>query len=110
VTLRLPHAPDSITECNCSLCRKTGFRGVYFREGEVEVQGALTPYVRADIEQPCLTQWRCSVCGVATHWTLLERWPHADSPRPERMGVNARLLDPEFAATLPVRQVDGASW
>ena len=22
--------PESVTQCNCSLCAKTGFRGVYF--------------------------------------------------------------------------------
>jgi len=110
VTLTLPQPPDEISECNCSLCAKTGFRGIYYRAGEVSVRGAVAPYVRADLDRPCLTQWRCAACGVATHWTLLDAWPYEDSPRPDRMGVNGRLLDPAFAATLPVRQVDGASW
>ena len=29
-TIRLPRTPEQVTQCNCSLCTKTGFRGVYF--------------------------------------------------------------------------------
>ncbi len=110
VTLTLPNAPESITSCNCSLCRKTGFRGIYYPEGAVAVSGALKGYVRADLEIPCMTNWHCKGCGVATHWTLLDDWPYPGQARPDRMGVNARLLDPDFAATLPIIEVDGASW
>ncbi len=109
VTLTLPHAPDEILTCNCSVCRKTGFRGVYYREGEVAVEGALDGYVRTDIETPCITMWRCRRCGILTHWTLLDEWPYDDAPRPDRMGVNANLLDPELTKELPVQHSDGAS-
>ena len=111
VSLTLPYPPDEITHCNCSVCRKTGFRGVYYPEGAVAVSGDVDGYVRADMgeEPPCLTLWHCPTCGVVTHWTLLETWPYDDVPRPDRMGVNGRLLDPDFADGLPVREVDGAS-
>jgi hypothetical protein len=109
VTLTLPHAPDQILQCNCSICCKSGFRGVYYRDGEVQVSGALDGYVRSDMEQPCITMWRCRRCGILTHWTLLEDWPHDDVPRPDRMGINARLLDAALAAGLPVQHSDGAS-
>ena len=109
VTLTLPHTPDQILQCNCSICRKSGFRGIYYREGEVAVSGALEGYVRSDMDDPCITMWRCRRCGILTHWTLLEAWPHDNFPRPDRMGVNARLLDAEYAAGLPVQHSDGAS-
>lgn len=103
VRLTLPHAPDEITHCNCSVCTKTGFRGIYYPESEVEVSGKVDGYVRSDIEA-FLTLWHCPTCGVITHWTGL------GDDRPDRMGVNGRLLDPDFAASLPIREVDGASW
>jgi len=110
VELDLPHAPEEILQCNCSICRKSGFQGVYYRGGEVAVRGAVDGYVRGDMsEPPCLTMWRCRNCGVLTHWTLLEEWPYADEPRPDRMGVNARLLDTELLAGVPVQHTDGAS-
>ena len=66
VTLTLPHAPDEILQCNCSICAKSGFRGVYYREGEVTVSGALDAYVRSDMDDPCMTMWRCRRCGILT--------------------------------------------
>lgn len=109
VELELPHAPEEILQCNCSICRKSGFQGVYYREGEVAVTGAVEGYVRSDMEQPCITMWRCRNCGILTHWTLLDKWPYDDMSRPDRMGVNARLLDPAVVDGLPVQQTDGAS-
>jgi hypothetical protein len=56
------------------------------------------------MSEPCLRNHRCRHCGVITHWTLLSDPPY------ERMGVNARLLDPKALEGIEVRQVDGASW
>jgi hypothetical protein len=104
VTIRLPRTPESITQCNCSLCRKTGFRGVYFGSEEIVITGEFDSYVRDDIKQPYLATNRCAHCGTITHWTPLADPPH------ERMGVNARLIDPTVLEGVPVQEVDGASW
>ena len=102
-TIRLPRKPESVTQCNCSLCTKTGFRGVYFRQDELEIEGEFQSYVREDLKQPYLATHRCAHCGIVTHWTPLGEPPH------ERMGVNARLFDRAFD-DLPVKEVDGRSW
>jgi hypothetical protein len=104
VTVRLPRTPESITQCNCSLCSKTGFRGVYFGAEELQVAGAFDSYVREDLKQPYLATHRCAHCGTVTHWTPLSDPPH------ERMGVNARLFDETDLADIPVKHIDGASW
>ena len=103
-TIHLPRKPDSVTECNCSLCSKTGFRGVYFRSDELVIDGDFDSYVRSDLSQAYLATHRCSCCGVATHWTPLGEPPH------ERMGVNARLIDPALLEGVTVQKVDGANW
>lgn len=103
-TIRLPRRPDYVSHCNCSLCSKTGFQGIYFGSDELEIAGEFASYVRSDIEEPCLTQWRCANCGCPTHWTPLSEPPH------ERMGVNARLVDPAVLEGVEVREVDGRSW
>ena len=103
-TVRLPRQPDSITQCNCSLCSKTGFRGVYFGSEELEIAGTFDSYIREDLKQPYLATHRCAHCGTMTHWTPLSEPPH------ERMGVNARLFDQAMLADIPVNHVDGASW
>jgi hypothetical protein len=102
--IRLPRTPESVTQCNCSLCTKTGFRGVYFPADELVIQGEFDSYVRADLKQPYLANHRCKTCGIMTHWTPLGPPPH------ERVGVNARLIDEALLEGVPVKQVDGASW
>ena len=103
-TIRLPRKPESVTHCNCSLCSKTGFRGVYFPSDELEIEGEFDSYVRDDLKQAYLANHRCAHCGIATHWTPLGEPPY------ERVGVNARLIDPAMLEGVPVQEVDRASW
>ena len=103
-TIRLPRKPDSVTQCNCSLCAKTGFRGVYFSSDELAIEGEFDSYVRSDLRQPHLANYRCKTCGILTHWTPLSDPPH------ERVGVNARLLDEAVLEGVLVEDVDGRSW
>jgi hypothetical protein len=109
VRLTVLHAPEELLQCNCSICRQSGFLGSYYPVGEVTVTGTLDPYVRSDMDKPCLTMWRCANCGILTHWTLLDEWPYDDIPRPGGMGVNARLFPTAMTDALPVRHNDGAS-
>lgn len=103
-TVRIPGPPESVTQCNCSLCRATGFRGIYFRSDEIEIAGAFDSYARDDIDEAFLRTFRCKTCGMATHWEPLTEPPH------DRMGVNANMLNQADLAGVPVKQVDGASW
>ena len=104
VQVTASRAPDLVLECNCSLCSKTGWRGVYFASDEVRIGGELHGYTRSDLKEPMLTVFRCARCGIPTHWEPLTAPPH------ERMGLNARLFDPAMLEGLEVRQVDGRSW
>ena len=103
-TIRLPRTPDYVAHCNCSLCRTTGWRGVYFSSDEVEIAGEFDSYIRSDLVEAMLRNLRCKQCGTATHWEPLTEPPH------ERIGINANLLDPAVLDGVPVREVDGASW
>ena len=102
--ITLPRTPDYSCECNCSLCTKTGFAGIYFSSGELRIEGEFDSYVREDMSKPMLKMQRCHHCGTATHWTPLSEPPH------ERMGVNANLLEPGAMKGVAERKVDGRSW
>lgn len=102
--ITLPRKPELVTQCNCSLCIKTGFRGVYFGSGELAIEGEFDSYVRSDLKQAYLANHRCKTCGILTHWTPLSEPPH------ERIGVNARLLDETILEGVPIKEVDGRSW
>jgi hypothetical protein len=103
-SIKLPRKPDYVVHCNCSLCTATGFQGIYFGSAELEIAGEFDTYVRGDLDQAYLANHRCRTCGILTHWTPLSEPPH------ERMGVNARLVDPAVLEGVEVREIDGRSW
>jgi hypothetical protein len=102
--ITLSRKPEEVTHCNCSLCTKTGFWGVYSRSDELSIAGEFDSYVRADCNPAYIAQHRCRHCGIITHWSPLTDPPH------ERMGVNARLLEDGILDGVPVKAVDGRSW
>jgi len=110
VTLRVDSPPAEVAECNCSICRRIAARWAYYHPAEVAVRDdgkALVRYVQGD---RTLALCHCSVCGCTTHWEPLPGTEvAADGPKP-RMGVNARLIENFDLTTVPVRQVDGASF
>ena len=103
-TIRLPRKPEYVVQCNCSLCTATGVRGIYYSSEELAIEGEFDSYVRDDLDETFLRMLRCAHCGNPTHWEPLTAPPH------ERMGVNARLVEPALLEGVEVREVDGRSW
>lgn len=97
VALEVARAPERVTSCNCSICRRTGGLWGYYQPAEVTVTGETVAYVWGD---RTLAFHHCGICGCGTHWTPLD-------PNGNRMGVNARMLGLDLAA-IPVTRFDGA--
>ena len=103
VTLDVPHAPEWVGSCNCSICSKLGWVVAYYPDGPraetpVEVEGETRVYVWGD---RCIGLHHCPTCGCITHWrTLGEDFG--------KMGVNARLLDGFDLAKVEIRYLDNA--
>src|SRR5262249_33787862 len=89
VTISVPRKPETLTSCNCSICRRLGTHMAYFNPAEVKITGQTATYVWGD---KCIAFHRCRECGCATHWSSL------DPSKTDRMGVNMRLMDPEAMA------------
>jgi hypothetical protein len=104
VQVTASRTPDYVNECNCSLCAKSGWRGIYFGSDEVRISGELDSYKRSDLAEAMITIFRCARCGIPTHWEPLSSPPH------DRIGLNARLFDPIVLEGLQIRQIDGRSW
>lgn len=100
IKVTLHSAPTEATECNCSICRRTGALWTYGPADQIDVTGAGVGYIQGD---KTLTTWHCGTCGIITHWTAMD-------PDYGRMGVNLRLFEPELWEGLPRKLVDGASW
>lgn len=102
VRFEIARAPECVTDCNCSICRRLGVLWAYYRPGEVAItaaSGTTTAYAWGD---KFIAFHHCAICGCATHWASLQE------PPIDRMGVNARLMDPEVLAAARLRRLDGA--
>lgn len=70
----------------------------YYSPAQVRITGDTATYCWGDRQ---LDFHRCAVCGCPTHWSLR-------AGGGDRMGVNARLMDPVVVAAARVRRFDGA--
>src|SRR3954467_11007608 len=104
VLVQVPHAPEEVKECNCSICWRSGALLAYYSPKTVRVvpeSGATDIYMWGDRE---IEFHRCKICGNFTHWSPVDK-------NLDRMGVNARLMPPELLAEIRVLKFDGAdSW
>ena len=98
VRYEAPAAPETVTDCNCTSCRKRGLLWAYYSPRDVRVEGATKSFMWGD---RMLEFHFCDTCGCATHWWAIDKTY-------DRMGVNARLMAPEILAAARVRHMDGA--
>jgi hypothetical protein len=102
VHIELPTAPQVVTNCNCSLCRRYGALWAYYTLDTIRVTGHpehTEGYVWGD---KTLRTVRCRHCGCITHWEPLDGNPSG------RAGVNIRNFDPEVLGPFRIRRFDGA--
>jgi hypothetical protein len=102
VRIEVDAAPETVTDCNCSICRRRGVLWAYYSPKSVRIhppEGATSIYMWGDRD---IEFHACKVCDCTTHWAP------ADKTR-DRMAVNARLMPPEVLAAASVRKHDGAS-
>ena len=99
VRIKVETPPETVTSCNCSICRRYGVLWAYYSPKQVRIVPGLTDIYMWDDRS--IEFHRCKVCGCVSHWSPV------DQTR-DRMGVNARLMAPEVLARARVRQLDGA--
>jgi hypothetical protein len=103
IRLDIAEAPVTVTDCNCSICRRYGVLWAYYSPTQVTIrEGAPTDVY---LWNKRINRFhRCPTCGCVTHWSAVD-------PARDKMGVNARLMAPEVLAQAKLRHLDGAdSW
>jgi hypothetical protein len=101
IRLEVATAPQTVTDCNCSICRRYGVLWAYYSPRDVRIVAggdATDIYMWSGRS---LEFHRCKVCGCVTHWAAVDRTV-------DRMGVNTRLMDLDVRAAARVRRLDGA--
>lgn len=95
-------AEISVSECNCSICSKSGYLGLVVPADRFRlIRGAdsLTAYT---FNTGTARHLFCAHCGIKSFYR----------PRshPEGYNVNARCLDPGTVTGMTIRPVDGQNW
>jgi hypothetical protein len=102
VTWTLDTAPESVTACNCTICRRYGVLWAYGHIGhDIHVSGETTAYRRTD--GGVIDFHFCSKCGCVTHYVATK--PGQDGRH--WSAVNVRLTQPDIVADLPIDHFDG---
>jgi hypothetical protein len=105
IRIELPSRPETVTDCNCSICRRYGALWAFYTVDTARVNGHPEGTVEYVWGQKTIRTMHCRNCGCVTHWESLD--PAADN----RIGINIRNFDPESVAGYRVRHFDGAdSW
>ena len=100
VTWQFAGMPESVTACNCTVCRRYGTLWAYDFENEgIHVYGTTQAYVRGKT----IEFHFCPTCGCMAYW--MARSIQDDGRR--RIAVNLRLTDPDPIAHLPIDHFDG---
>jgi hypothetical protein len=101
VHLAIDAPPQALTDCNCSICRRYGVLWTYYSPKQVKIvaaPGATDVYLWGERS---IEFHRCKNCGCITHWAPVDATC-------DRMGVNARLMEPAILRPLRIRKLDGA--
>lgn len=91
-----------VTECNCSLCRMTGYWHLIVRKSDFKLlrgESELTTYT---FNTGVARHYFCRHCGIKSFYV-----PRSN---PDGFSVNARCLDPGTVASIDVEPFDGQNW
>jgi hypothetical protein len=102
VRIEIPRKPRSLTNCNCSICRRYGTLWAYYKAADVRVTSEPSATASYSWGDKQLRFVRCASCGCIMLWERLQ--PTASS----RVGVNARNFEPDDLGPVRIQRLDGA--
>lgn len=100
-------APETVTQCTCSICTKRGSLVAYYAHEAVEL--SLTPERLSAYEwgDRMMTFYHCAACGCSVYADSPAWTTNDGEQRPARLTLNARLFDDFDLEAVPIRHVDG---
>ena len=102
VRLQIARKPRRLIDCNCSICRRYGALWTYYTKKTLRIirePDAVFAYVWG---HGTIAFYHCKSCGCLTHWEKVRKSANS------RIGMNARMMEPEDIAGIRVRKLDGA--
>lgn len=103
VRVTVPRRPRSVTDCNCSICRRYGVLWAYYTASQVRIEGARHTQAYK-WGRKALNFVRCKTCGCLVCWQRVKKNPE------RKMGINWRNFPLELVEQTRVKKLDGAAW
>jgi hypothetical protein len=102
VHIHVRKAPRTLTQCNCSICRRYGALWAYYVPSSVHIEAPRFALERYSWKNRIRDYYRCKKCGCVTHYKYRKQsdW--------NTVGVNAVNFDPAVIAAARIRRLDGA--
>ena len=102
VSVEVPRKPRTLTNCNCSMCRRYGVLWAYYKDSDVKLVASSNTVDRYDWGRKSQDFIRCKTCGCVMQWKSLTVDANSST------GVNARNFEPSIMGKVPVRLLHGA--
>jgi hypothetical protein len=102
VKISIPNFPDTVTNCNCSVCRRYSALWAYFNPKSVSVNSHADDIGSYSWGDKTIEFHNCKNCGCLTHYTPTEQG------NVNKMAVNFRLFPSDRVNCVKVRYFDGA--
>lgn len=104
VRVTVPRQPRTVTDCNCSICRRYGVLWAYYKARTVRVTAKPKATRAYAWGRKQLRFVHCATCGCVVCWQLIK-------PRPNGYtGINIRNFDPEVLRKARIKPLDAAAW
>jgi hypothetical protein len=103
----VPHAPETVTWCNCSICSKRGALHAYYKATEFKLTTARDRVSTYQWNDYLVHHHHCSICGCPTYGEMpsfADGKIDFDNPK---VSVNARLFEDFDLDAVPVVKVNG---
>jgi len=91
-----------VNECNCSICRLTGFLHLIVRKDNFRLVSGQDDLSTYQFNTGVAKHFFCGVCGVKSFYK-----PRSN---PDGYSVNARCLDPGTVTSMTIDTFDGRNW
>lgn len=102
IKIEVPATTETVTSCNCSICRRYASLWAYFSPEVVNITAKLGSVGSYSWGDKMIDFHHCRNCGCITHYTS------APSSTKSKVAVNFRLLEAKMLGELKVRYFDGA--
>ena len=102
VNLEIRSAPTSVTDCNCSMCSKSGYLHLIVPADRFKLISGRDVLTTYSFNTHIAKHFFCSVCGVKSFYV----------PRshPDGVSVNVRCIDSDTIESMSVQPFDGREW